>query len=454
MKLPLKIKGLAGIFAKLKGAKAKGDGEDDDDAEGADDLDAAEGADEPADSGPDDDAEAEDGEGAEEGAEPGLGKRRLILVGGGGAVAALVLVGAGAWYFLGGEATPDPDEPPLVPTVGLQVPPTTAPPEKPPSAAKEPEGEGGEATPETAPETPPPLPQQAGGAGVVVASTDAAAFRHIPVLAPSDPLPKVPDHGLIEQGSYGPLPKVGKDGRKPWQVYARPSKAGDDRPRIAVIVTGLGLSQAATEAAIKRLPGAITLAFDPHATGLDDWVPMAREAGHEILLSLPMEPARFPFEDAGPYALKATLSAEDNLSRLEFLLSRLAGYVGVLSETESKLDNADDSLRPVLQALSARGLMFVGALTEEPVATSKVAREVNLPRVFNDLVLDKDPAKAAVDARLAELEVIVRKRAVAVATAAPYPSTIERLAAWAAGVGDRNLVLVPVSALADKQLLR
>ena len=82
---------------------------------------------------------------------------------------------------------------------------------------------------------------------------------------------------LIEQSDQGPLPRVGEDGRQPWQVYARPFDQNDARPRIAVIVTGLGLSAAATEAAIKLLPGAVTLAFDPYAPGLEAWIVMARQ---------------------------------------------------------------------------------------------------------------------------------------------------------------------------------
>jgi len=40
-----------------------------------------------------------------------------------------------------------------------------------------------------------------------------------------------------------------------------------------------------------------------------------------------------------------------------------------------------------------------------------------------------------------------------VAIARPYPVTLERLTAWAATLDERGLVLAPVSAVADAQLL-
>ena len=97
------------------------------------------------------------------------------------------------------------------------------------------------------------------------------------------------DPELIEQAKSGPIPKIGPKGRKPWKVYARTFDGKDARPRIAIIVMGMGLSRAATEAAISRLPGAVTLAFTPYAQALDDWASIARRSGHEVLLSLPME---------------------------------------------------------------------------------------------------------------------------------------------------------------------
>ena len=284
----------------------------------------------------------------------------------------------------------------------------------------------------------------------MVPAATLAAFGNMPIVEPGDPLSGVPDPALIEGDT---LPKVGDDGRLPWQAYARPFDAKDDRPRIAIIITGMGLSQASTRAAIKRLPGPVTLAFDPYAADLDAWVSRARQAGHEVLVSLPMESDGFPLRDPGPYALLTSLDAAENLRRLEFVLGRLPGYVGVISAMGSKFRASDSHLRPVLEALKGRGLMFVDGGGAKGNLAPKIATEIGLPRAINNVRLDNVSSRTAIDQRLAELEGIVRQQAFAVAIAAPYPATLERLAAWAATLEAKNLTLAPISALADRQFL-
>src|SRR3546814_16101974 len=77
----------------------------------------------------------------------------------------------------------------------------------------------------------------------------------------------------------------------------------DRRPRIAVVLTGLGLSDSATQAAIEQLPAAVTLSFSPYARGLEPWTALARSRGHEALIALPLEPPPFPNENPGPHDL-------------------------------------------------------------------------------------------------------------------------------------------------------
>jgi uncharacterized protein len=262
-----------------------------------------------------------------------------------------------------------------------------------------------------------------------------------------------PDPSLLEPGAAGPLPRISDDGREPWRVYASAFDSRDDRPRLVVIVAGLGLDRDATEAAIQRLPAPVTLAITPYAEEGERWARMGRRFGHEILLSLPLESADFPFEDPGPYALLTSLSPQENLGRLEFLLGRFAGYVGVIGVMGSKFNIDDGSVRPVLLALRDRGLMYVEGTESAKSVVPLAATDIGLPRALADLSLDDVPSKSAIDGQLARLEEIARERAVAVAIARPYPVTLERLTTWAATLDEKGLVLTPVSAVADAQIL-
>lgn len=59
----------------------------------------------------------------------------------------------------------------------------------------------------------------------------------------------MPDRALIEDSEYGPLPVRAADGRRPFDVYARPW-SGARGARVAIIIGGLGLSQTGTQNAI------------------------------------------------------------------------------------------------------------------------------------------------------------------------------------------------------------
>lgn len=97
---------------------------------------------------------------------------------------------------------------------------------------------------------------------------------------------------------------ISDDGRKPMTGYAAPA---DIRAKfkIAIVVSGLGLSSTASKAALDSLPAAVTLAFEAYAGDVGQWVAEARQHVHEILLKIPMEPFDFPDSDPGPHTLRA-----------------------------------------------------------------------------------------------------------------------------------------------------
>jgi uncharacterized protein len=262
-----------------------------------------------------------------------------------------------------------------------------------------------------------------------------------------------PQPALVEQGPYGLLPKIAPDGREPWQVYARPSDVRDTRPWIAIVITEIGLSTAASQEAIRRLPPTVTLSVDPYAAEPDEWAPKARGAGHEILLSLPLESDAFPFRDAGPMALLTSLAVEDNIERLQRVLSRCTGYVGVSSAFGRRFEQDEASLRPVLEFIGRRGLMYVGGDASKITLAPDDGNETEVPIVTVDVWIDDEATPHGIDRALAQLEATARERGVAVGLARNYPLTVARLAAWAAALEKKDIALVPISAVVGRQLL-
>jgi len=263
-------------------------------------------------------------------------------------------------------------------------------------------------------------------------------------------LASVPAKGLVEKTRMGFLPRIGKDGRRPSQIYARKLDAdisgSSNRVRIAIFVGGMGLSVKGTNSAIKDLPEQVTLGFAPYGKNLQSWIKKARDHGHEVLLQIPMEPYDFPDNDPGPYTLLTSLSAAENLDRLKWLMTRFVGYAGVTNYMGAKFTAAPESLKDILAEFSKRGLVYIDNGTSQRSKAKQLGRVVGLGVSTADLLIDANPSEAAIDNALSQLESIARQKGVAIGYASGLPITIKRIAEWSKSLESRGIVLVPVTA--------
>lgn len=267
----------------------------------------------------------------------------------------------------------------------------------------------------------------------------------------STKLAPAPDPRLVERTRYGMLPRIGRDGARASEVYARPVGQSMDGEvaRIAIVIGGLGISQTATSEAVSRLPGPITLAFAPYGGDLERHVARAREDGHEIMLQAPMEPFDYPDNDPGPHTLTVEARASENIDKLQWVLGRFPGYVGVVNFMGAKLTADGNAFAPILKEMGDRGLFFLDDGSSPRSQALDTAQRVKTTALKADIVLDVTARADAIDKELARLEGIARQKGSAIATASGLPLTIERIARWAEGAEKRGFKLVPISALAS-----
>jgi uncharacterized protein len=268
-------------------------------------------------------------------------------------------------------------------------------------------------------------------------------------------LMQVPVAELVEDSQYGPLPKVAPDGRRPIDVYARPSryavKAAGQPPRIALLINGMGLSDGVTAEAIKGLPAPVSVAYGAYGRNLQDWVTKARAAGHEVLLQIPLEPQDYPANDPGPHTLLTSLPPEENMKRLQWLMSRFTGYVGVTNQMGAKFETTQDAFLPVLEEVKARGLLFVDDGTTQNSAGGQIAGTIGLDYAAADVDIDAVPSPDSISKALAHLEALAKERGSAIGVASAKSATIKQLAQWAGQLQGKGFVLIPVSAAVRSQ---
>lgn len=282
----------------------------------------------------------------------------------------------------------------------------------------------------------------AGGEALITlpdgASVAGGASYSAPVQ-PASPLPKAPIAGLSQSGPSGPLPMIAPDGRVPAQAYARPFRS-NGKPRVALIVGGLGLNAVTTRAAIERLPAEVTLSFVPYADNLQSWIDQARAQGHEVMLEMPMEPSGYPDNDPGPYTLLANGTPDDVEAKLDWLLGRATGYFGVTNYLGDRFATSDTGMNAFLLILRQRGVAFLddGSFQRRPGAWARASA---------DKVIDQTQSPAAIIGALNSLEAQAKLRGSAMGTGFAYPVTVEAAARWTAGLDQRGLQLAPASAM-------
>jgi polysaccharide deacetylase 2 family uncharacterized protein YibQ len=253
--------------------------------------------------------------------------------------------------------------------------------------------------------------------------------------------PNEPDLALVDASPFGPLPRIGDDGRRALQTYARPSSEQSNGPQVAIIVTGLGLQSDATNASF-HLPGAISLMFSPYTEDLPAYFERARLSGHEVLLQLPFEPPDYPANDPGPHTLRASGTVDANIERLNWLLARAPGYFAVGGRGGTFA--ASPEAAPVIRALAEKG---VGMVEIDGDGLAGESRSAGLAYLSAQDWIDTTPSLAGIDQALGDLEAKARLQGYAVGVAEAYPTTLKRLVDWAATLEDRGLSLVPVSAI-------
>ena len=259
---------------------------------------------------------------------------------------------------------------------------------------------------------------------------------------------------ITEETETGPLPVIAADGRQPWLEYSRGFKRADRKPRIALIISNLGLSETYTKAALELLPEDITLSFSHVAPRLKTWVREARQKGHEILLDIPMEPIGFPKNDPGRATLLTSSNEVENLNRLEHIMKQAGGYVGLLGTLGTKFMLHSETFLPVLKSIKQRGLIYVDSRSTSRSLGPELASSIQLPKAFNNVFVDREPSQEKIKNKLDELERIALKRRFAVGIAQPFPITIEILSQWTERLKSKQIALAPITAIVDKQSQR
>ncbi len=253
---------------------------------------------------------------------------------------------------------------------------------------------------------------------------------------------------LSEETANGAIPRMSNTGLTPFAAYRRPSSVGAETgPRIALIVTGLGINEQGSLDAIDTLPGEVTLAFAPYGRSLENTVASARASGHEVMLEVPMEPFDYPQNDPGPHTILTGETPRANLDKLFWLMARFGGYFGVINNMGARFTASAVDMAPVLEELGARGLGYIDDGGSNRSVAAQLAGTNKVPFARANVMVDANPARTSILTALASLEAQAMESGSAIGIVSALPISVQAVSEWARELDAKGIALVPASAL-------
>lgn len=219
--------------------------------------------------------------------------------------------------------------------------------------------------------------------------------------------------------------------------------AGEEAPRIAIIIDDLGYQRAAGLRAV-ALPGPIACAVLPQTPRSVELAEAAYAAGKDVLLHLPLQSMGGDDTDPGDIVL--------DMSRGQFArtfnrdLGSIPHVVGVNTHRGSLITRHPGHMHWLMEEIGARqGLFFVDSYTTADSVALQLAREAGIASVRRDVFLDPDNRQGTLEREFARLERLARTRGMAVGIGHPHPATLDFLERALPTLADERIELVSIS---------
>ena len=198
------------------------------------------------------------------------------------------------------------------------------------------------------------------------------------------------------------------------------------KPRIAIIIDDLGYQQAAGERVI-ALPGPVACAILPQTPRGVALAELANDAGKDVLLHLPMQPAE-ALKHPDPGIIGPTADQAELARVFATNLASVPHVVGVNNHRGSLLTAQSAHMQWLMDEIREQGsLFFVDSMTTHDSVALQAAREAGVPATRRDVFLDPEPGAEVVAREFERLKQVARRSGFAVGIGHPLPATISHL---------------------------
>lgn len=198
---------------------------------------------------------------------------------------------------------------------------------------------------------------------------------------------------------------------------------------LSIFVVGLGLYPELTEEAL-NLPQEIMLAYYPRSPEIASQIENATSKGFDVYMMCPMEPVYYPQNDPGPNTLLTGLPEEENLKRLNDLLSLSPFIKGLVSYQGSLFMTSEEDLAPIMKALAAKDKIFIDSSNAPQSKIKTVCHEQKTTCYQTIFQLDQELSGESLKKTFKEVEKALKNKERVIIFGFAYPITLEALTSW------------------------
>lgn len=217
---------------------------------------------------------------------------------------------------------------------------------------------------------------------------------------------------------------------------------------VSVVIDDMGISPNHTKE-ILSIKAPLSSSFLTYGQNLEEYTKEAVEAGHEILVHVPMEPK--VAADLAPDTLMVSMTDDEIRAAFSEMLAKFDGIdiKGVNNHMGSLFTESAPKLDVIMEILKQKGLYFLDSKTTEYSRALDVASLDGVPYISRDVFLDNDNDYEKIMVQFEEVERIAEKTGFAVAICHPKSQTYLALKDWVETLKDKNIKLIHVSEMID-----
>nr|WP_208613102.1 divergent polysaccharide deacetylase family protein [Pantoea wallisii] len=194
--------------------------------------------------------------------------------------------------------------------------------------------------------------------------------------------------------------------------------------KLAIVIDDFGY-RPVEESKVLQMPAAISVAVLPNAPHARDMATRAHQAGHEVLIHLPMAPlSKQPLE-------KDTLTPEMSSEEIARIVREASGKVpyavGLNNHMGSKMTSSLPGMQKVMQVLNHYNYYFLDSMTIGNSQSVPAAQGTQVKVIKRRVFLDDSQNEAAIRQQFSRAVKLAQRDGYAIAIGHPHPTTVRVL---------------------------